>query len=402
MAIQNIIKNIVLNMDANTDSFDFTFETDSWKNLNLDEQPLPSVHLMMPLRGKPKMQKAGSFDYEYTCILSFMYASELDDDPEAHELNLTKAENALSQFILMLQKDTDNVDSSKTVFGDFMQFTAHQMYDRCVDGVTIEIKVTPKQRPAACVPSYSVPVGDCDPVLIKNSDESYLVYKPSGEMLTLPDISFTDSNGIVTQVPAVTDIVATPAVPCSGIGGYKGSHPYYTLPSNNACGHAFRFCGRTGGYCDDAGNYFDKNGVATTKALAFPNGIIYDTNGVTCDGDLLVLQDQFLLTGLVTLAGAIAFCESFSLGGFNDWTQMTRDNYDQIRNNNTTYVLDQPPFSNPYTAVELWLNTTFFFAGTDTRAWKLSVYGGEDFVFKAAEAARAFPVRIGNISEFQL
>jgi len=176
MAIQNIISNIVQNMDANTDSFDFTFETDSWKNLNLDEQPLPSVHLMMPLRGKPKMQTGGSFDYEYACILSFMYASELDDTPEAHELNLMKAENALSQFILMLQKDTDNVDSSKTLFGDFLQFTAHRMYDRCVDGVTIEIKITPKQRPAACVPSYSVPVGDCDPAtyLVQYIDETLI------------------------------------------------------------------------------------------------------------------------------------------------------------------------------------------------------------------------------------
>jgi hypothetical protein len=98
MAIQNIIKNIVQNMDANTDSFDFTFETDSWKNLNLDEQPLPAVHLMMPLRGKPKMQNGGSFDYEYACILSFMYASEIDDAPAVHELNITKWENALSQF----------------------------------------------------------------------------------------------------------------------------------------------------------------------------------------------------------------------------------------------------------------------------------------------------------------
>jgi hypothetical protein len=189
--------------------------------------------------------------------------------------------------------------------------------------------------------------------------------------------------------------------PCSGIGGYKGSQPYYTLPSNNACGHAFRFCGRTGGYYSGSG-YFDKNGVATTKALAFPLGIIYDTYGVTCDGNLLVFQDQFLLTGLVTLAGAVAFCESFSLGGYSDWIQMNRDHYDQIRNNDTQYVLDQPPFSNPYFAVELWLNTTFPIGGTDTRAWKLSVYGGEDFAYKTVEAGRAFPVRIGNIDEFIL
>jgi len=401
MIIQELISAVVGQMDSNGDSFSFLHSDRSWQNLRADEDILPAVYLDMPVKIDTKIVAGGSIQQTYVCTLMFLYESNLDDTPETQYDTLKLAESAMNQFILMVSKDSENFDTSRNIFGQAYQVIAYPVFDRCLDGMVLPFVCTPKQRPAACVPSYSVPVGDCDPVLIKNSNESYSVYEVSGGTRILPDISFTDSDGIVTQVPAVTDIVATPAVPCSGIGGYKGSQPYYTLPSSNACGHAFRFCGRTGGYYSGTG-YFDKNGVATTKALAFPNGIIYDTYGVTCDGNLLRFQDQFLLTEVVTLAEAIAFCDSFSLGGLNDWIQMTRDHYDQIRNNDTQYVLDQPPFSNPYPAVELWLNTTFPFAGTDTRAWKLNVYGGEEFAFKTSESGRAFPVGIGNIDEFQL
>jgi hypothetical protein len=50
---------------------------------------------------------------------------------------------------------------------------------------------------------------------------------------------------------------------------------FFTLNYTNEWGHAFRFVGQTGGYTDGT-SYFDVSGVATTKALAFPNSIIYD------------------------------------------------------------------------------------------------------------------------------
>jgi hypothetical protein len=43
----------------------------------------------------------------------------------------------------------------------------------------------------------------------KNSDNSYSVSVPSGATVTMPDINFTDSNGITTQVPSNIDIVAS-------------------------------------------------------------------------------------------------------------------------------------------------------------------------------------------------
>jgi hypothetical protein len=50
---------------------------------------------------------------------------------------------------------------------------------------------------------------------------------------------------------------------------------FFTLNYTNEWGHSFRFVGQTGGYTDGT-SYFDVSGVATTKALAFPNDIIYD------------------------------------------------------------------------------------------------------------------------------
>jgi hypothetical protein len=50
---------------------------------------------------------------------------------------------------------------------------------------------------------------------------------------------------------------------------------FFTLNYTNEWGHAFRFVGQTGGYTDGT-SYFDVSGVATTKALAFPNDIIFD------------------------------------------------------------------------------------------------------------------------------
>lgn len=57
----------------------------------------------------------------------------------------------------------------------------------------------------------------CDaalPVTVENSNQSYQQLVNSGDTLVLPDINFTDSNGVTTPVPAVTDIVATPCPVC--------------------------------------------------------------------------------------------------------------------------------------------------------------------------------------------
>lgn len=51
------------------------------------------------------------------------------------------------------------------------------------------------------------------PAEVVNSDDSYATTVMAPGPLVLPDISFTDSDGTVSQVPACKDIVATPQVP---------------------------------------------------------------------------------------------------------------------------------------------------------------------------------------------
>ena len=55
----------------------------------------------------------------------------------------------------------------------------------------------------------------CVDATVENSDASYSATVASGSTLVLPNINFTDSDGITTSVPSVQNIVATPIPPCA-------------------------------------------------------------------------------------------------------------------------------------------------------------------------------------------
>jgi hypothetical protein len=112
--------------------------------------------------------------------------------------------------------------------------------------------------------------------------------------LKLDDVKNIDSDGSTVPTPAGVPFTCTPVAPSGGFTDMKllprdlltnygtGDQPtrgratdFFTLNYTNEWGHSFRFVGQTGGYTDGTG-YFDVSGVATTKALAFPNDIIYD------------------------------------------------------------------------------------------------------------------------------
>lgn len=78
------------------------------------------------------------------------------------------------------------------------------------DGVT-EVEV-PSGGNFTCTPS-----GDCLDATVENSDQSYQNNVASGGTLILPNIDFTDSDGITSSVPSVQDIIATPCIVQSGI-----------------------------------------------------------------------------------------------------------------------------------------------------------------------------------------
>jgi hypothetical protein len=54
----------------------------------------------------------------------------------------------------------------------------------------------------------------CQDAVVVNSDNTYEVNVPSGATLELPDITVTDSDGTIYNVPAITDVVCTFNPPC--------------------------------------------------------------------------------------------------------------------------------------------------------------------------------------------
>ncbi len=390
-------------MTSNGDSFTFLHSEKDWQNLKADEAIFPLVTMDMPVVWKPVVTMAGGVDETYTCKLMFAYDSNLDDNPDQQYSTLKLAHSALNNFIQLVEQDSANFDTSKNDWSEAYQAISYPLFDRNIDAVIITLKCVPRIRPNVCIPSYSLPVGDCDPATVESSGGLFSQIIASGETFVLPDNNYTitDTSGNVLAsgtAEAQTDLSISVTAPCTGIAGYKGSSPYYTLPSNNVFGHAFRLCGITGGYTDGVG-YFDVNGAATTRALAFPDGIICDLYRVTCNGDFIMYQDQFTLTGNVDFATASAFCASFTLGGFSGWQMMDRDHFDGlVLYDDINNILSYKPFENS-TPVNLWTGTELFFGGTYDRVWIITQYQGDSFVLKTQASARAFPVRITNISE---
>ena len=112
--------------------------------------------------------------------------------------------------------------------------------------------------------------------------------------IELEDVDNIDSDGSTVPTPAGVAFTCSPIAPSGGFTDTKlltrdlltnygtGDQPtrgratdFFTLNYTNEWGHDFRFVGQAGGYTDGT-SYFDVTGVATTKALAFPNDIIYD------------------------------------------------------------------------------------------------------------------------------
>lgn len=252
-----------------------------------------------------------------------------------------------------------------------------------------------------------------------NGVENISIYAPDfihpasdSNKLIINDIArlcerFILDNIATTQI--VQQVVTPPPPPppppstggCTGIGEYNEATSHYLMPTGalNVWGHGFRLCGMTGGYTDGVG-YFDVNGTATTKALAFPNGIICDLKYVTCSGDFVMYQNNMSVTGNVIYSAAVAACDAYNLGGFTGWQLISRKEFNQIAVfDDVSYVFNYPPFDNS-AQYAYWTRDALFFAGDYTRRWRIDQYQSITFSFETQSAGRAMPTRIGNISEF--
>lgn len=192
----------------------------------------------------------------------------------------------------------------------------------------------------------------------------------------------------------------SPTAGC-GIGEYNEASPHYEMPTGvvNVWGHSFRFCGTTGGYTDGV-EYFDVNGSVTSKALAFPDGLVCDLKYVTETGDFIMLQSNMNLAGNVIYSDALSFCTNFSIGSFNSgWQPISRKEFDQFAlYQDVSYVFGYPPFDNTIQSA-YWTRDALFFAGDYTRKWRIDQYQGVAFSLENTQAARPFPSRVTNISE---
>lgn len=337
MIIQELIAAKVAQMDSNGDSFSFLHSEKDWQNLETDEAVLPSVHLDMPVKVKPEIMAGGAIQERYICVLIFLYDSNLDDNPTEQYQSLKLAHSAMNQFILMVEDDADNFDTSKNVFGEAHQVIAYPVFDRCVDGIILPFTCVPRDRPEACIPSYSIPVGPCDPATVQNqsglfsqliasgdtfvlSGNDYSINNTEGTVVlsgtveaqtdilgTLPDINFTDSTGLTTQEASGKDLVCTLAPPLT-----YGLVDFDTLDSNNPFGNTNRRTDLLGTQIYADGIFIDWYSRRGSEVFGYPTNVIPSPDVYTSQAD------------------AITYCDNFILSGFSDWRMSEKSNIDDL------------------------------------------------------------------------
>ena len=178
---------------------------------------------------------------------------------------------------------------------------------------------------------------NCPNGTVENSDSSYTSTVASGGTLVLPDVDNVDSDGATVPTPSGVPFVCTPQTPCDPQlyqaakvmqTGQVTSHTpndditrgrnvdFFTLDYVNEWGHSFRFCGVTGGYTDGA-SYFDVSGVATTKALAFPDSVLLDFSSRNIDEILTYYYGD--VTTVRNYVVACALHEFSTFAGLTGW-----------------------------------------------------------------------------------
>ncbi len=349
MIIQELIKSKVLQMDANSDTFTFQHSEKDWQNLEADEKLYPAVFLDMPVKVTPIITRGGGIEERYQCVLTFLYKSNLDSDPDDQYATLKKCHAAMNQFVLMVEDDTENFDTTKNTFGQ--AFQAINLFDVNLDAIVLPFTCTPRNRPDACIPSYSLPISDCDPATVQSSGGLFSQLVASGDTFTLldvgytftnsentvivsgtveaqsdivgmlPDIDFTDSNGTTTQEASGKNLVCTPSVllpnrpklyktgqTSSYVTGDDGDvgagdgNSFLVLSENNIFGNTDRFT-------DELGTQI------------YANGVVIDHYTKWLDGSKVLGYAKSPSPSNINWLDSNAYCLSFSTGGFTGWRQ---------------------------------------------------------------------------------
>jgi len=238
--IISIVEQLVTQLNVSSVTYGFGHGPQHWANLVNDEFDFGefkgTCFLDQPITTEYQLTAGGYIGEFYNITIFFMLKSELDWTPEEHdEFCIEPANNAIRQFIAILQNANDIIDevSSPTSL-EFIN-----LLDVNVSGKSLTIKLKPRINASVCtgaIPLFcknaiitdsdgvstfevaSGQTGTCTPFAplnISNSNDSYDV--DTSVDLELPDIDFTDSDGTTTSVPSMEDLVCTPVVSPSGI-----------------------------------------------------------------------------------------------------------------------------------------------------------------------------------------
>ena len=147
-------------------------------------------------------------------------------------------------------------------------------------------EILPAQTALVCDPAADAANqvnGVSKTAIPSGGSKNFVIQDPSGSPVSVTDVS-DDEDEYIGEVPAPplntsnlrkTFLLASLRTGDDGATQRGRGVSWYKTDYNNLWGHDFRLCGTTGGYTDGV-SYFDVSGVATTRALAFPNNEMSD------------------------------------------------------------------------------------------------------------------------------
>jgi hypothetical protein len=202
--IISIVNEIVTDM-----SLPFYHGTTQFQNLIADEQTLPAIYLDQPITANYNLSQSGYTSATYPINVLFLFKSELDWTPEQHDTNCIQlAEAKIREFINRCEANPafdliTNISSTEFI----------NLFDCNVSGKTLSLTLQVNNQYSVCADASI----DLTRGTVVNSDGSYNNVVGMGNTLELADISVTDSDGSVSTLPAMTDVICTAGVFPSGI-----------------------------------------------------------------------------------------------------------------------------------------------------------------------------------------
>ena len=336
--IISIVNEIVTDM-----GLPFYHGTTQFQNLIADEQTLPAIYLDQPITANYNLSQSGYTSATYPINVLFLFKSELDWTPEQHDTNCIQlAEAKIREFINRCEANPafdliTNISSTEFI----------NLFDCNVSGKTLSLTLQVNNQYSVCADASI----DLTRGTVVNSDGSYNNVVGMGNTLELADISVTDSDGSVSTLPAMTDVVCTAGVSPSGIAYnypqrtfqttsyYVGDAAWneanlpadvqpinplyiqgladnYTLTQLNAFGNYYRYTDQNGVLVRDETTYINNNTVIdhyTGREWAFNDSVTSNN---------------------INWADAIDYCNTLNAQGFDDWYMPTYQDFARMININ--------------------------------------------------------------------